>query len=581
MQKRIITAYSLSAILPVLAIVILCMRVFAPASRYVAMGIYAAGWIALILAIRNHRRSQVMIDRKGRRFRRVLQERPALAIAVALLAAFAYLAWVAFPVQSSAFLTADTEAIEELIDSDIARLPVFTRGLSSVLSGNYRLFRADINEMSLEDKDNLRHAWASYLDYAIQLDRLRTTHQYFYQINPVRTRELHIRSFLIGYGAFVANYENAWRISIAVGENPFLETFLNEADTERSVPRDAFLMLKRGLTHPDNVVRLNAGQAYLKILESTTSGLQTNHVVIDARKRYSFIAKKIGEAPETLIDAPLDQFEDLTFKAWFPLQKSVALGLSMVRMVHRENLVSLADIEKLAPRLEPGDMMLERRNWYLSNVGLPGFWPHVALYTGGLEEMDAYFGELVPALTGKDSIAAYLSETNPTVLKAYQATGPGQFNMRVIEALKGGIVLTPLEISARADYLAILRPKLPKRDKLKALLNAFEFYGVPYDYNFDFATDNRLVCSELVYKSYLPRKFQKGIQFNIGTVSGRLVLPPNDIAREFDEEFGSPAADLEFVAFLDGNEAAQKAIEQGVDAFRVSWRRPKWDIAQH
>ena len=60
MQKRIITAYSLSAILPIIAIVILCMRVFAPASRYVAMGIYAAGWIALVLAIRNHRRSHVM-----------------------------------------------------------------------------------------------------------------------------------------------------------------------------------------------------------------------------------------------------------------------------------------------------------------------------------------------------------------------------------------------------------------------------------------------------------------------------------------------------------------------------------------
>ena len=87
MKKRIITAYSLSAVLPLVAIVILCMRMFAPASRYVAMGVYAAGWMALILAIRNHRRSRVMIDREGRKFRRVLRENPVLAIAAALLIA--------------------------------------------------------------------------------------------------------------------------------------------------------------------------------------------------------------------------------------------------------------------------------------------------------------------------------------------------------------------------------------------------------------------------------------------------------------------------------------------------------------
>jgi hypothetical protein len=134
-----------------------------------------------------------------------------------------------------------------------------------------------------------------------------------------------------------------------------------------------------------------------------------------------------------------------------------------------------------------------------------------------------------------------------------------------------------LQHSGSADYLAVLRPRINKQEKLSALLRALQHHQKPYDFDFDFATDNSLVCSELVYKSL---HGIGGIHFLLRPNSGRLVLTPNQLVQKFDEEYELGNAQLQFVAFLDGNETSQTAHINGAESLRNSWRRPKWDIAQ-
>ena len=207
--------------------------------------------------------------------------------------------------------------------------------------------------------------------------------------------------------------------------------------------------------------------------------------------------------------------------------------------------------------LEPGDILLVRREGYLSNIGIPGFWPHAVLYVGTPEERRRAFADpevaaWVQARGQPDGdFEALLARTHPAA-HARAVAPDGDAPRRALEAISEGVVFTTLEHAAGADHVAALRPRLPAVEKAAALLRAFGYAGRPYDFNFDFRTDAALVCSELVYKAYEPGPGRQGLRLPLVEVLGRPVLPPNEIARLFDAELGTPAAQLELVRFLDG-----------------------------
>ena len=136
-----------------------------------------------------------------------------------------------------------------------------------------------------------------------------------------------------------------------------------------------------------------------------------------------------------------------------------------------------------------------------------------------------------------------------------------------------GVCFTSLEHSADCDSLAVLRPRLSKLTRARALLRAFHFAGRPYDFNFDFATDAELVCTELVYKAFTP-----DLNFPLVEMLGRKVMPANEMVKHFDASFGTPAQQYDLVAFLDGSERQKRTVSATVAEFRKSWQRPKWHV---
>ncbi|GAF92281.1 unnamed protein product, partial [marine sediment metagenome] len=257
--------------------------------------------------------------------------------------------------------------------------------------------------------------------------------------------------------------------------------------------------MKKTASHPDTLVRLSAGRIYLGLVrkEITCRGSLVAFVQEDLQS----ITRMLGSRPDSLIDSPLDVFEKTASVLWFPLQKSVAAQMSVTRTMDRENFVSRELIAEHRDAFEPGDIVLERRNWFMSNAGIPGFWPHVALVIGTPAQLDRTF-KGIPALAGT-SASEVIAKRFPAAWRKLNTRDKEGFPYSILEALRPGIILTSLEESANADYLAVLRPRVSREDKFKAVQAALSHYGKPYDFDFDFATDNELVCSELVHKAYL------------------------------------------------------------------------------
>jgi len=131
--------------------------------------------------------------------------------------------------------------------------------------------------------------------------------------------------------------------------------------------------------------------------------------------------------------------------------------------------------ERLEAFLQPGDVLVTRHDDALSNLFLPGYWPHAAFYVGSNEEREALGVRSDRAI--EDSV-------------------------RFLEAKKDGVKLRPPEDTLQVDAFIVLRPTMATEDRAEAVSRCLTHAGKLYDFIFDFGAADRLACTELVYRSY-------------------------------------------------------------------------------
>jgi hypothetical protein len=154
--------------------------------------------------------------------------------------------------------------------------------------------------------------------------------------------------------------------------------------------------------------------------------------------------------------------------------------------------------------------------------------------------------------------------------REFAARNPEGHEHVILEAVPQGVRITTLEhCIGIADAAAVLRPRVSEAQTREAIGRAFSHLGKSYDFDFDFFSSDKLVCTELVYRAY-----DGHVQFPLVDVMGRKTLPPTELARKFVQERRSGAAQLDCVCFLDGDETSGKASFRDVEIFSTTINRP-------
>jgi hypothetical protein len=471
------------------------------------------------------------------------------------------------------------------------------RRLQAQLSEQKALFEQDAKKLySPDEKRTLLTTWGAFFDYVVSIEALRQRYWGFVKVTLTPSNQLkHVWGFLLTHGALTTALAHGLTFAELTAGRPQLEVLFDEASPDFGIPRRAFARFKQKVIHVSTTTQLLTGDSYGVLLGRSIHDLKLAAVpaaawLLQETKLNSEAARaKLTRRGMGLFARnAADITKEGALAAVFPVQKGVAewLGDTRVRRLHQP-LISRAQVEVLVKRLLPGDIVVARQNWFLSNIGLPGFWPHAELYVGTPEELAVAFdgdpdvGAFLAQLPGKPKrLTEHLAVTYPEKWKRYTAPDEHGDPLRIIEALSEGVSFSGVEHGLRVDYLGVMRPRLPQLDKAKAILRAFEYQGRPYDFDFDFFSDATLVCTELVSKAYAPSSDMKGVHVPLVNVAGRMTLPANELVRRFDEEWGRPDRQLDFVAFLDGRESRKDAVEGDAGAFRKTHKRLKWDVAQ-
>jgi len=437
-------------------------------------------------------------------------------------------------------LDADEKTIVHVIDG--------LRGLEAEAIQIHREFADGRRSFANQaDNDDVRELLRRYITYRQALLRIIWKYQ---RCADIELADFRLRAFLLDFTAASVLYQVSLKFVDLFEKSSDAVAKLNEPEPNWGVPRGFYDTIRRNLASRRNVKMFEVARRYYHQdhvqaaiadhgLDESAPYDRFHAAISDAEKTIHAID---DSTPEKVVKVAATDLGRLFRRVQYETQSTVStwIGDFKIREPRSgDSLINEKQLAKLAAELEPGDILLERRNWYFSNAFLPGYWPHGAVYVGtpddlrerGLDQNE-YVREHWDKFIAKDS------EGHEHV---------------IIEAVSEGVVFSSLEHSiGGADSAAVLRPRVREEERNEAIARAFSFAGRPYDFEFDFETTDMLVCTEVVFRTYGGNSGP--ISFPLEEIMGRQTMPAINLVRKFDREYGTEDADFEFVAFIDGDE---------------------------
>jgi hypothetical protein len=402
----------------------------------------------------------------------------------------------------------------------------------------------NVGTYTVEQEEAIADVYGRYLVLRRALFHIMFRHMDYAKVVDVEQQD---RSFLLAYAAGLSLYRNAVVFVSVFKDQPNARRKLNEANQRLGVPAGMFDEMFANITSTENVQLLkNSMHEYAqrrprlqKLPGAQADGLDRLLARLDGYEQqlaeaYAKLSEGRGDVLWTMLKANVQQtaYETQTFVSMMVAHVRVPLqGVGFTPETVRQSI---------QPKLKPGDILLTRRDGYLSNTFLPGFWGHAALYVGRPDEIRALGDD--PAL---DAAVARL-----------QGNDRDGFPFAAVEAIGEGVRLSSAEFALHANSLAVLRPKLSNEQIRTAIIRAIELRGVPYDFSFDFSSQDKIICTELVYRAYAP-----SLDVPFEEVMGRKTLKPDAMLKELFAS-AKPRADLVLYGVADNGQLALRSADE-------------------
>ena len=179
--------------------------------------------------------------------------------------------------------------------------------------------------------------------------------------------------------------------------------------------------------------------------------------------------------------------------------------------------------------LQPGDVLVVRKEFAATNYFLPGYWPHAALYLGTASDLHSARHRRSRARPAAARPACRRhAARRPSSCRATPTWPTGTPHPCVLEAQKDGVRIRSMNSPLASDSVVVVRPLLERCHIAAAIAQALMHEGKPYDFDFDFSCSHRLVCTEVIYRAY---EGIGGVQFDLRRHVGRFALAAGDILR--------------------------------------------------
>ncbi len=369
------------------------------------------------------------------------------------------------------------------------------------------------------EDDRVRQLLLAYRNYRLALYEILDRYLDYEELPAGRDQ---VRAFTIAYAAGLTLYAKSLRLIAAYERDPLVRAKLNEADPKFGLAAGFFDEILRAYTSLYNYRLLaQAGRFYRRNRRAVRAAWGSSgdgrwlaeiirrHRIVARRTFWQVFSRRLHydwRAVARWIFRPVRSTE-------YSLRAFVGSTLATCHTTPwYEPALDAAILDELRTQLQPGDVLQIRAERKLTTAVLPGFWSHAAIHIGGRADLEQLG-------IGND----------PRVRKWWDqlAIDGGKYGY-VIEATAPGVLIQPLEKCLHADHVVVLRPNVGQPERQAALLEAFSHVGKPYDFEFNFNVTTRLVCTELVYRSYHGRG---KIEFSLIKRLGRYTLSCDDITR--------------------------------------------------